>query len=240
MDPWGVASNPGGTPTIFSSPEQSSRNGEVWHGNLDIIINNEVILEPIEADKPESPGGKSPVEVKIKSSTLSQNPQIVAQTIVFSFLQKQTHPERDHFLTPCIGVGNSEMIVMFYDSEHDVLLESSRMPILDISEHDKGNVLSFATIVVSWFIVNYKYLCSGLTEHMKSTYKADFFNQAKDKIHVYEKNLNLGNVGISVEKRSLAHSSEEVVSSTFLYKKHKKLSKLIFNKSKCDSFDDSN
>lgn len=59
----------------------------MWHGNLDIIINNDLAVEPIE-DPPESPGGKSAVEVKMKTA-LRKNPQIISQTIVFSFLQKK-------------------------------------------------------------------------------------------------------------------------------------------------------
>lgn len=35
------------------------------------------------------------------------------------------HPERENFLTPCIGIEGTEVIIMSYDSEHDVLLESS-------------------------------------------------------------------------------------------------------------------
>ncbi|KAK3087558.1 hypothetical protein FSP39_007518 [Pinctada imbricata] len=214
-------------------------NVEVWHGHLGIIINNEVIIETVEEES-ESSDSLSPVDTKIKSSTLSRNSRLIAETVVFSFLQKQTNPERDHFLTPCVGISNCEMIVLFYDSEHDVLLESSRIPILDQSEHGQSNRLNFAAIVVSWFVVNYKYLCSGLTDDMISTYKADFLLQARDKIHVYETKLTLGNVDMSSNKPNKTHSSEEVATSLYLYKRHNKLSKIIFNKCNYDSSDDSN
>ena len=103
-------------------------NLQVWHGSVDIIIENNLIIDTLE-DEPDSPGGKSPEEVKVKSAFLSKNPQLVAESIVFSFLQKKRHPERENFLTPCIGVGSSFMLLMLYDSFHDVLLESAPVPL---------------------------------------------------------------------------------------------------------------
>ncbi|XP_061196538.1 uncharacterized protein LOC133204806 [Saccostrea echinata] len=168
--------------------DTSVGNVDVWHGNLDIVINNDLAVEPVE-DKTESPSGKSPVEVKLKT-VLSRNPQIIAQTIVFSFLQKKTHPERDSFLTPCIGIGSSDLIVMFYDSEHDVLLESSSIPLFN---DPFSFEFSYTAIIVSWLVVNYKFLCTGLPDHMK-TYKSDFFVHAGKKIKIYEEKLAFGNV----------------------------------------------
>lgn len=171
--------------------DTSVGNINVWHGNLDIVINNDLAVEPVE-EKTDSPGGKSPVEVKLKSS-LSKNPQIIAQTIVFSFLQKKAHPERDSFLTPCIGIGSSELLVMFYDSEHDVLLESSSIPLFN---DPLSFEFSYSAILVSWFVVNYKFLCTGLPDHIKAC-KSDFFVQAGEKINIYEEKLAFGNVNSS-------------------------------------------
>lgn len=184
-------------------------NIEVWHGNLDIIINNDFIVGPLE-NIPDSPGGKGPVEVKVKPNVLSGNAQIISQTIVFSFFKKQTRPERKHFLSPCIGVGNSSMIVMFYDSEHDVILESSHIPLFRTCGENKYE-FDDAAILVSWLSVNYKFLSSGLTEEMKK-FKSGFFTEAQEKINVYEEKLQLGNIARSVpvldfRKRSLHWSS---------------------------------
>lgn len=164
---------------------------EVWHGNLDIIINSDLAVEPLD-ENPDSPGGKSAVEVKLKNC-LQRNPQIIAQTIVFSFLQKKKHPERSNFLTPCIGIGSTELIVMLYDSEHDVLLESSSVPLF---ENECLLEFSLQAILVCWLTVNYKYFCSGLPEEYKKQ-KSNFFVHAKEKIHIYEDKLTLGNVGNS-------------------------------------------
>ncbi|XP_062581481.1 uncharacterized protein LOC134243263 [Saccostrea cucullata] len=200
--------------------DTSVGNVEVWHGNLDIFIKNELIVEPVE-DKPDSPGGKA--EEKVKSSVLSGNPQIIAQTIVFSFLQKHTHPEREHFLTPCIGVGNTTMFVMFYDSEHDVILESSHIPLFQKTGPSKYE-FDDAAILVSWFAVNYKFLSSGLTEAMRK-YKGLFFTEAKDKLNVYEEKLRLGNVIRSLPTQILKKKSLQF--SSFLEEQENKLIEII-------------
>lgn len=184
-------------------------NIEVWHGNLDIIINNDLSMEHLEIPV-RSPGETSPVEVKVKSEALSGTAQIISKSIVFSFLQKQIHPVRKHFLTPCIGVGNSSLIVMFYDSEHDVILESSRIPLFQTCGVNKYEFDDVA-ILVAWLSVNHKFLCSGLTEEMKK-FTCGFFTEAKEKLKVYEENLHLGNIARFVPvpifpKRSLQWSS---------------------------------
>lgn len=163
----------------------------MWHGSLDIIIHSDVAVGALDEqpNTSETPGGKSPVEVKVKATRL-KNTQIIAQTIVFSFLQKKRHPDREHFITPCIGIGRSELIVMLYDSEHDVLLESSTIPLF---ENEFSCEFSYCAILVSWLTVNYQYFCSGLVEKYKM-YKSNFFDIAKEKITVYEEKLQFQNV----------------------------------------------
>lgn len=162
-------------------------NSEVWHGNMDIVISDLAVVHV--ENETESADGKSIVEVKMKSA-LSRNSETIAQTIVFSFLQKKAHPERDSFLTPCIGIGSSELVVMFYDSEHDILLESSSIPLFT----DPSSLeFSYTAILVSWLVVNYNFLCTGLPDHMMA-YKSDFCVHAGKKLKVYEENLVLGNV----------------------------------------------
>ncbi|XP_033751797.1 uncharacterized protein LOC117335731 [Pecten maximus] len=182
--------------------DTSIGNEEVWHGNLNIVVNNDVIVSRL-VDDPQCPGGKSSEEAKTISSTsiLKRNPQIIAQSVVFSFLQKQTHPLSRHFMFPCIGIGSGGLVVYFYDSEHDVLLESTYIPLLvgPTSLEDRyPSKLNLITILVSWFVVNYKYLCSGLPESLKTDGKANFFTQAKAKLDIYENCLKAGNVGVSV------------------------------------------
>ncbi|XP_033754347.1 uncharacterized protein LOC117337465 isoform X2 [Pecten maximus] len=171
---------------------KNAGNPSVWHGNLDVIVNNQVVVEALE-DEPDSDSpGRTPMEVK--STYLSRNPQIIAETIVFSFLQKKRHPEYSHFLFPCIGVNSKDMVVYFYDSKNDVLLESSPISMYTIS----GGV-NLLAIVVSWLVVNHKYLCDGLTEGLKKE-TSGFFHQAEKVLPIYKNELQFGDVGISCPK----------------------------------------
>lgn len=181
---------------------------------MDVLINNDLIVQHLKdpprsrGENESSPGGQTPVEAKVNCSVLAGNPHITAQTTVFSFLQKKTHPERDHFLIPCFGVGNSTLVVVFYDSEHDVLLESTHIPLFRSSGCDEYEFNDTA-IIVSWLTVNYKYLCSGVTEDMKS-FKGDFFEDVREKMKIYEGELQLGNIAYpvwNVLKKSLQFSS---------------------------------
>ncbi|XP_033748875.1 uncharacterized protein LOC117333606 [Pecten maximus] len=169
--------------------DTSAGNEEVWHGSLDIIINDDVIVvKPLE-----NTDGNSLEERK--PASLKNNPQIIAETIVFSFLQKQRHSEDDHYLFPCIGVTGKDLVFFFYDSDNDVLLESSPIPLL---VEDSGGEfrINFVAVLASWLVINYKYLCSGLTESMLSTdKKAGFFSHAGSMLDIYEYSLKLGNVG---------------------------------------------
>ncbi|XP_021362251.1 uncharacterized protein LOC110456051 isoform X2 [Mizuhopecten yessoensis] len=186
-------------------------NEEVWHGNLDIIVDNDTVGVSYPSEcKADSPGGKSTVEVKLKHVNLSRNQQIMSETIVFSFLQKQRHPESRHFLFPCIGVANTGMVVYFYDSQKDVLLESSFISLVSV----EGKVNTQA-ILASWFVVNYKYLSSGIPHSKAPDEKAGFFSHVKEKLEIYEHNLKFGNVGISTSLED-DDSDLEVEPSDFL------------------------
>ncbi|XP_033724578.1 uncharacterized protein LOC117314617 [Pecten maximus] len=189
--------------------DTSVGNCKVWHGNLGIIINNDTMLESVTiGDQVNNPNDKDDTStddedssddcseqdprVKLKEC-LSRNNKLLAESIVFSFLQKQKHPKKEHFLCPCIGVKAREMIVFCYDSQHDVLLESSAIPLLSENLTTLGKINTLA-IVVAWLVVNYKYLCNGLTDDMKIA-KSMFFSQAESKLNIYNDMLKLGEVG---------------------------------------------
>lgn len=86
------------------------------------------------------------------------------------------HPENSRCLCPCIAVTNESLVVYFYDTKHDVLLESS--PIRLVSGRNNVGEVNLVAILTSWLVLNYKYLCSGLVEDLKEQ-KAGFFAQAK-------------------------------------------------------------
>ncbi|XP_033736257.1 uncharacterized protein LOC117324484 [Pecten maximus] len=174
-------------------------NEDVWHGNLDIILNQELGISHSEKESSSCRAELSMATSK-KSSHLSRNDQIIAETVVFSFLQQQCHPESAHFLCPCIGVANTALVFYFHDSEHDILLESSRIPLLD-SELE----INLLAIISSWLVVNYKYLSSGLPESLKGSENAGFFCQAKEKIETYRSNLKFGNIDCSPHVPEISH-----------------------------------
>ncbi|XP_069124167.1 uncharacterized protein [Argopecten irradians] len=167
---------------------------DVWHGNVDVIINQELGVSHIEKEDctQDSPGGQYSSDKKKNPFHTFRNDQIIAETVVFSFLQKQYHPENSHFLCPCIGVTRTALVFYFYDSEYDILLESSRIPLLD-SETD----INLLAIITSWLVVNYKYLSSGLPETLQNSESAGFFCHAEEKIEKYRNHLKFGNVELT-------------------------------------------
>ncbi|XP_033754877.1 uncharacterized protein LOC117337854 [Pecten maximus] len=171
-------------------------NPSVWHGNFDVIVNNQVIIEALEEDEPNvsESSERTPMEVNMKPVCLSTNQQIIAETIVFSFLQKKRHPEYSQFLFPCIGVNSKEMVVCFYDSENDILLKSSPVPLQTVT--GKFDVV---TIVVSWLVVNHKFLCDGLPRCLEIE-TSGFFRQAEEALPIYENDLQFGDIGVSCPK----------------------------------------
>ncbi|XP_033759074.1 uncharacterized protein LOC117341327 [Pecten maximus] len=176
--------------------DTSIGNPEVWHGKVDVLLNYtdtvlKVTCEEEEDDHNESPG-KTATEVKRRTSNISDNGQIFAEAIVFSFLQKQLHPYRKHHLYPCIAVNSTDLFVYLYDSRHDVLLVSSPVSLFD---PDTGR-FRLSTIFLSWLVVNHKGFCSGLSSKLIEK-KAGFF--VSKKIDIFEKGLQFGQVASPVK-----------------------------------------
>lgn len=203
-------------------------NLEVWHGNLDIIINDDLAVEAIE-NPSDSPGEKSAIEVK---TNLQRNPKIIAQTIVFSLLQEKRHPEREHFLTPCIGIGNSELIILFYDSEHDVLLESSHVPLFESPVSCK---FSYSSILACWLVVNYKVFCSGLVVEFKIC-KSNFFLHASEKINIYKEELKFQNVNsFQTNEPKLVKVASKVKSTPLMHETEKTILEVLLSLASADA-----
>ena len=96
--------------------------------------------------------------------------------------QKQYGQKLKHNLIPGIGISTENAIGYFYDCIEDVLLSTAPMklfyPVPD------GQRLSIDAIVFLWLILNYRMLCSGITDDMKK-YKANFFKNVDDFLEVY-------------------------------------------------------
>ncbi|XP_033730798.1 uncharacterized protein LOC117320259 [Pecten maximus] len=177
-----------GTSIKYRFGDTSIGQETVWHGDLDMVLGAgedqiPVLLSGMEDSSPETTD-----EVKPKSLHYPHiKHQMLAQTILFSFLQKKNFPESRHFLVPSIGVSPKEVIFFFYDSENDVLIQSVKMPLRS------GTGVCYSTIIAIWMTLNYRHLGSGITSLIRAP-KSNFFNLAKDVIDIYQNDLNLGGI----------------------------------------------
>ena len=90
--------------------------------------------------------------------------QIMAQTIVFSFLQaKYNQAKLKNFLVPGIGIDSKSLLFYFYDSENDLLMAT---PYLEIWSPDKKRLV-VDHVLFLWLTLNYRYFCTGPYEVMK-------------------------------------------------------------------------
>ncbi|XP_069112403.1 uncharacterized protein [Argopecten irradians] len=167
----------------------------VWNGNLDILVNYEVpIVVGLHSEENcDRSGGKLSAGIQPRRNDLLKNHQNMAKAIVFSFLQKLRHPEYEHFLCPCICVTAKDLIVVFYDSKNDILLESSIVPLISQRVTSVGKV-NMAAILTAWLVVNYNCLCDGLTNELETSAKTGFFRHAAAKMNIYENYLQIGDV----------------------------------------------
>ena len=128
-------------------------------------------------------------------SLCHRNSQILSEALVFGCLQKTLHPELNTFI-PTVGISKENVVFYFYDSESDLLIESS---IFDIFEtlvlKRKRLSLAYDTILALWLTLNYKYLSSGVTQSMldRKDYRAKFWDQLPaDTENIYKNMLRIG------------------------------------------------
>ena len=152
-----------------------------WHGRVDVLLGN--VCVDITCNKDESDEKKSQLDLE----ELDIDMQMLAETIVFSFLQKRKHPNYEHFLIPCIGISRSQVVFCFYDSEKDVLLRSKCMN-LYVRTKSKYELIP-ETILALWLVLNYKHLGSGLSDTLLKAPKANFFQLACDTLDIYKNEL---------------------------------------------------
>ena len=164
----------------------------MWHGYIDILMgpHPDVAIhaqdsdEAIGADVDES---LSAFEVKDNSDLINDRSQIIAETIVFAFLQKKNNPAFENYLIPTVGISKKDVLFHFYDPEHDILLESPPFSIFGYLSSE----LYYPTVLALWFTLNYKTFCTGITRGMKErSFTADFLSRVDDDIKtIYQKHL---------------------------------------------------
>lgn len=128
------------------------------HGHLDLIFGSEVPITVAEDEDEEI------CEVKLSNEFPAKyRDQLIAQTIMFSFLEKKEKTAYENYLIPSIGVAKDQFVIFLYDSEHDILLESKVIKLWTPA----GRLFQSALLAL-WLGINYSLTCSGETEHMKS------------------------------------------------------------------------
>lgn len=181
-----------------------SGNSEVWHGNVDILLGSHPDVPVYVKDSgPDVDESSSSFEEKDNSDLINDMSQIIAETIVFAFLQKKYNPAFENYLIPTVGVSKREILFYLYDPEHDILLES---PPFNIFQYQSSR-LSYPTVLALWFILNYKTFCTGITKAMKErNFTADFLSQVNSEIktiykaHLQFRDCRTGSVKLSYYK----------------------------------------
>lgn len=163
----------------------------VWHGNVDIILGSEIPVTAVDDDDDEvlCEGNKSSFEIKPSAEFPAKHrDQLIAQSIVFSLLQKKERPNYEHFLIPSIGIAKSHIVLFLYDSEHDILLESNVIKLWTPGGH-----IITSSVIALWLGINFGFTCTGITEHMKNTsFHADFPTQVQNELKIYQDCLSFG------------------------------------------------
>lgn len=137
--------------------------GKTWYGLPDMRvrgINILNVLDPLaddgggdddDDDNPDVPltqGNSINIEGKLKIRK-THKAQIIATTVVASFIEKQNHEELNS-LIPGILINCNSFIICMYDSETDLLLLSDTVL---LSEHGK---ISKVALLSLWIVINHR------------------------------------------------------------------------------------
>lgn len=143
----------------------------------------------------------SPDEETISEDAKGSEDQAIAQTIVFSLLQRQNHPSCQHHLIPNIVITPTEFRVNMYDAVNDILLSSLSLKLFD----PKFESLQIESVIILWMVLHYRIFCAGIKvnelkeEFKKIDIQANFRKIAESKWGIYSKSL----------KENLSHFPEE-------------------------------
>lgn len=143
------------------------------------ILQNIVLIDTDEESSSNSPGGRSIAEVKKTFSSQGDKP--IAETIVFSLLQKQCHPELENHLTPNICIDQNNFRIFMYDADGDFLISTALIPLFS------ERTLSPLAIICLWMVLHYRIFCSKLL--MGERLQAKFRELVGDKWEIYANQL---------------------------------------------------
>ena len=165
----------------------------VWHGRIDALIGQVALTRLVGYDEDDEADDNDDSAYRF-TDTDSAHPQILSQAIVFSFLQNNKDSIKKKLkktLVPTIGISSTQLVIYFYDSENDVLLQSACF------NFDKESEEKLMAILVAWLVVNYKHLGDGLNDKLLTKFpKADFVKVCDaNALHIYQTKIVHGAVG---------------------------------------------
>lgn len=175
---------------------------DVWHGAIDIGLSEE--------GNDNSPGKRNIIEVKTsktKDDLQSMN-QAIAQTIVFSFLQKKALPNLSFI--PNILISPKEFRIIMYDVGNDILLCSEPLAIFCERKLKKKS------IIMLWMVLHYELFLEDVKPRFEENgldmrkFNAKFKKRAKDKIDVYLNDLEFATRNIQSKSKECFPSSAEL------------------------------
>lgn len=157
-----------------------------------------------------SPEKRNIIEVKTsktKDDLQSMN-QAIAQTIVFSFLQKKALPNLSFI--PNILISPNEFRIIMYDVDNDILLCSEPLAIFCKREFKKSS------IIMLWMVLHYELFLEDVKPRFEEDgldmrkFNAKFKKRAKDKIDVYLNDLEFATRNIQSKSKECFPSSAEL------------------------------
>lgn len=155
------------------------------------------------------PGGKTIV----KQSNSEAEDQSVAETIVFSLIQRTCHPDLKNHLVPYIVISSYDFRILMYDAVNDVLLCGMLLPIF------QDNCLHITSVLILWMALHYRIFCSGIDIDPKKIEKVQsrFRSVVGQKWEIYSKSLKSGIANFPVVKKNTFPSNEDILLGTELF-----------------------
>lgn len=134
--------------------------------------------------------------------------QALAQTIVFSWIQRKRHPTRSNHMVPNIVISPKQFKIMMYDAEKDVFLVST---FIDLFTDEKYTKLSSNAVIVLWMVLHNRTFCTGFDSGVDSTQleklKSDFITIVDDKLETYSDSLEYFVSKFNLEKKPSLNDS---------------------------------
>lgn len=194
----------------------------MWHGTVDAMTFYGklpcIVLEGGAGDKEESDmSNKSYCCLEFEEESFAEKrSQIFAETIVFSFLNKNCNSCVSFI--PVLGVRHNAIKVVMYDAALDILLSTVEIK-FNSTAYKK---LSYVAYLITWLTCNFQTFATPLNHVQLEALKtktAGFNAFARDKLSIYHDGLQFKNVRRKTNEKEfeLPKDTSEVLGTDPLY-----------------------